>query len=74
MFPAGSSQGLVEALTSVLMVGLGYAGIAIAPWFLLLVWIFTGTALTGFVIVMTVVTVHTKRRWVNDLVGHFCCR
>jgi len=30
------------------MVGLGYAGIAIAPWFLFLALIFTGTALTGF--------------------------
>ena len=62
-----------RALTSVLMVGLGYAGIAIAPWFLLpLAWIFTGTALTGFFVIAHDCGHRSfaKRRWVNDLVGH----
>ena len=60
-------------LTSVLMVGLGYAGIAVAPWFLLpLFWIFTGTALTGFFVISHDCGHRSfaKRRWVNDLVGH----
>ena len=62
-----------SALTSVFMVCLGYAGIAIAPWFLLpLVWIFTGTALTGFFVIAHDCGHRSfaKRRWVNDLVGH----
>lgn len=60
-------------LTNVLMVGLGYAGIAIAPWFLLpLLWVFTGTALTGFFVIAHDCGHRSfaKRRWVNDLVGH----
>ena len=60
-------------LTSVFMVSLGYVGIAIAPWFLLpLVWIFTGTALTGFFVIAHDCGHRSfaKRRWVNDLVGH----
>jgi omega-6 fatty acid desaturase (delta-12 desaturase) len=60
-------------LLSVLMVGLGYATIAIAPWFLLpLTWIFTGTALTGFFVIAHDCGHRSfaNRRWVNDLVGH----
>ena len=63
----------LSALTSVFMVGLGYVGIAIAPWFLLpLVWIFTGTALTGFFVIAHDCGHRSfaKRRWVNDLIGH----
>ncbi|MDJ0736834.1 MAG: fatty acid desaturase [Nostocaceae cyanobacterium] len=60
-------------LMSVLMVGLGYFSLTIAPWYLLpLAWIFTGTALTGFFVIG-----HdcghrsfSQKRWVNDLVGH----
>ena len=61
------------ALTNVFMVGLGYVGIAFAPWFLLpLLWIFTGTALTGFFVIAHDCGHRSfaKRRWVNDLVGH----
>ncbi|MBD2020716.1 fatty acid desaturase [Leptolyngbya sp. FACHB-36] len=61
------------ALLTILMVGLGYAGIAIAPWFLLpIAWIFTGTALTGAFVVGHDCGHRSfaKRRWVNDLVGH----
>jgi len=58
---------------NVLMVGLGYASIAIAPWFLLpIAWIFTGTALTGFFVISHDCGHRSfaKRRWVNDVVGH----
>lgn len=58
---------------SVVLVGLGYWGLAIAPWFLLpLLWIFTGTALTGFFVIGHDCghRCFSNRRWVNDLVGH----
>ncbi|MBD2039835.1 fatty acid desaturase [Microcoleus sp. FACHB-672] len=58
---------------NVLLVGLGYLSLAIAPWFLLPVaWIFTGTALTGFFVVGHDCGHRSfaNRRWVNDLVGH----
>ncbi|MCL6434494.1 MAG: fatty acid desaturase [Leptolyngbyaceae cyanobacterium HOT.MB2.61] len=61
------------AFMSLLMAGLGYLSLAIAPWFLLPVaWIFTGTALTGFFVVGHDCGHRSfaKRRWVNDLVGH----
>lgn len=54
------------------MVGLGYATIAIAPWFLLpLAWGLTGTALTGFFVIAHDCGHRSfaKRRWVNDWVG-----
>lgn len=60
-------------IINVLMVGLGYLGLAFAPWFLLpLFWIFTGTALTGFFVIGHDCGHRSfaKRRWVNDLVGH----
>lgn len=59
--------------TNVLMVVLGYVGLAIAPWYTLpLLWIFTGTALTGFFVIAhdSGHRSFAKRRWVNDLVGH----
>ncbi len=59
--------------TNVLMVILGYVGLAIAPWYTLpLLWIFTGTALTGFFVIAHDCGHRSfaKRRWVNDLVGH----
>ncbi len=58
---------------NILMVGLGYGSIAIAPWFLLpFAWFFTGTALTGFFVIGHDCGHRSfaKRRWVNDLVGH----
>lgn len=61
------------ALVTVVMVGLGYASIAIAPWYLLpFAWIFTGTALTGCFVVGHDCGHRSfaKRKWVNDLVGH----
>jgi omega-6 fatty acid desaturase (delta-12 desaturase) len=61
------------ALITVLMTGLGYLSLAIAPWFLLpIAWIFTGTALTGCFVIGHDCGHRSfaKRRWVNDLVGH----
>jgi omega-6 fatty acid desaturase (delta-12 desaturase) len=62
-----------SVLISVLMVGLGYLGLVVAPWFLLPpLWIFTGTALTGFFVLGHDCGHRSfaNRRWVNDLVGH----
>lgn len=61
------------AFINVLMVGLGYLALVVAPWFLLpIAWIFTGTALTGFFVIGHDCGHRSfaKRRWVNDLVGH----
>lgn len=62
-----------KVFINIALVGLGYWGLAIAPWYLLpLLWIFTGTGLTGFFVIG-----HdcghrsfSNRKWVNDLVGH----
>lgn len=62
-----------KVFTNVLMVVLGYIGLAIAPWYFLpFLWIFTGTALTGFFVIAHDCGHRSfaKRRWVNDLVGH----
>lgn len=58
---------------SVIAVALGYAAIALSPWFLLpFSWFFTGTALTGFFVIG-----HdcghrsfSNRRWLNNWLGH----
>ncbi|MEM9907873.1 MAG: fatty acid desaturase [Cyanobacteria bacterium P01_D01_bin.44] len=58
---------------SVIAVILGYAAIALSPWFLLPVtWFLTGTALTGFFVIAHDCGHRSfaKRRWVNDWVGH----
>jgi acyl-lipid omega-6 desaturase (Delta-12 desaturase) len=63
----------LKVALNVVLVGLGYWGLAISPWFLLpVLWIFTGTALTGFFVIG-----HdcghrsfSNRNWINDLVGH----
>jgi acyl-lipid omega-6 desaturase (Delta-12 desaturase) len=63
-----------QALLSVFAVALGYYSLIITPWFLLpLAWLFTGTALTGFFVIGHDCGHRSfaKRRWVNDLVGHF---
>ncbi|KJH72049.1 fatty acid desaturase [Aliterella atlantica] len=62
-----------KAAINLLLVSLGYAGIALSPWYLLpLAWIFTGTGLTGFFVIAHDCGHRSfaKRRWVNDLVGH----
>lgn len=63
----------LKVVLNVLLVGLGYWGLAIAPWYLLpLLWVFTGTALTGFFVIG-----HdcghrsfSNQTWVNDWLGH----
>ena len=73
-FEQNRRKAWTKAMLSVLMVCVGYFSLAIAPWFLLpLAWIFTGTALTGFFVIGHDCAHRSfaKRRWVNDLVGHF---
>lgn len=72
-FQKNSFKAWTYALTNVALVGLGYWGLAVSPWFLLPVfWVFTGTALTGFFVIGHDCGHRSfaKRRWVNDLVGH----
>ncbi len=60
-------------LRSVLLVSIGYWGLWVAPWFLLPpLWIFTGTAITGFFVIGHDCGHRSfaNRRWVNNLVGH----
>ena len=62
-----------KLIINVLLVGLGYWALAVAPWYLLPpIWIFLGTALTGFFVIG-----HdcghrsfSNRKWVNNWVGH----
>ena len=73
VFVKDARKAWFKLIINVLLVGLGYWGLAISPWFLLpFVWIFTGTALQGFFVIA-----HdcghrsfSNRNWVNDLVGH----
>ncbi|HAG84006.1 MAG TPA: fatty acid desaturase [Cyanobacteria bacterium UBA12227] len=73
VFTKNRRKAWTSLLVNALLVGLGYWGLAVAPWFLLPpLWIFIGTALTGF-FVMGHDCGHrsfANRRWVNDLVGH----
>lgn len=72
-FQQDRGKAWLKVITSVFMVSLGYVGIAIAPWYVLpLLWIFIGTALTGFFVIAHDCGHRSfaKRRWVNDLVGH----
>ena len=73
-FQKNSRKAWTTVILSLSMAALGYYFIAISPWFLLpLAWIFTGTALTGFFVIGHDCGHRSfaKRRWVNDLVGHF---
>jgi omega-6 fatty acid desaturase (delta-12 desaturase) len=73
VFMKNPRKAWTRVIINVLLVGLGYYGVAVAPWFLLPVaWIFLGTSLTGFFVIG-----HdcghrsfSNRNWVNDLVGH----
>lgn len=72
-FQKDSRKAWTTVIRSVLLVGLGYWGLWFAPWFLLPpLWIFTGTALTGFFVIGHDCGHRSfaNRRWVNDLVGH----
>lgn len=60
-------------LVSTLAVTIGYWGLITAPWFLLPpLWVFTGTALTGFFVLGHDCghRAFSSNRWVNDIVGH----
>jgi acyl-lipid omega-6 desaturase (Delta-12 desaturase) len=62
-----------KVLINVICVVLGYWGVAVAPWYLLpIVWIFLGTALTGWFVIAHDCGHRSfaNRIWVNDLVGH----
>jgi len=66
-------KALSLALINVLLVGLGYWGLAVSPGYLLpFLWIFTGTSLAGLFMVAHDCGHHSfaKRHWVNDLIGH----
>lgn len=72
-FEKNSRKAWTAVFINVLMVGLGYWGLTVAPWFLLpILWIFTGTALTGFFVIGHDCGHRSfaNRRWLNDLVGH----
>uniref|UniRef100_B8HXM7 Fatty acid desaturase n=1 Tax=Cyanothece sp. (strain PCC 7425 / ATCC 29141) TaxID=395961 RepID=B8HXM7_CYAP4 len=67
-------QAWTGVVISLVMAAVGYAAIAYAPWYLLpFAWIFTGTAMTGWFVIGHDCGHRSfaKRRWVNDLVGHF---
>lgn len=58
---------------NIFLVALGYVGLSVAPWYCLpVLWIFTGTALTGFFVLGHDCGHRSfaNRKWVNDLVGH----
>jgi omega-6 fatty acid desaturase (delta-12 desaturase) len=62
-----------QVAISIVTLAIGYAAIAIAPWYLLpIAWIFTGTAITGWFVIGHDCGHRSfaKRKWVNDLVGH----
>ncbi|WP_088894187.1 fatty acid desaturase [Leptolyngbya ohadii] len=72
-FQKDMRQAWTALAMNVFMVGLGYWALAIAPWYLLpVLWVFQGTALTGFFVLAHDCGHRSfaKRRWVNDFVGH----
>ncbi|MBD2579053.1 fatty acid desaturase [Oscillatoria sp. FACHB-1406] len=63
----------LKVALNVALVGLGYWGLAVAPFYLLpVLWIFTGTALTGFFVIGHDCGHRSfaNRKWINNLVGH----
>ena len=62
-----------KVFLTVSMVALGWAALAVSPWYLLpITWAFTGTAMTGLFVIG-----HdcghrsfSNKNWINDLVGH----
>ena len=73
VFVKNPRKAWTKVIVNVLLVAVGYWGIAVSPWFLLpLMWIFTGTGLTGFFVIGHDCGHRSfaNRRWVNDLVGH----
>ena len=73
VFVKNPRKAWTKVIVNVLLVAVGYWGIAVSPWYLLpLMWIFTGTGLTGFFVIGHDCGHRSfaNRRWVNDLVGH----
>jgi omega-6 fatty acid desaturase (delta-12 desaturase) len=73
VFVKDSRKAWSQVIFSVVMVALGYLGLVIVPWYLLpILWVFTGTALTGFFVVGHDAAHHSfsNHRRVNDVVGH----
>ena len=73
VFTKNRQKAWTSVAINVFLVGVGYWGLAVAPWFLLpLLWVFTGTALTGFFVIGHDCGHRSfaRRKWVNDLVGH----
>jgi acyl-lipid omega-6 desaturase (Delta-12 desaturase) len=73
-FEVDNTKAWVGLVVNVVLVAAGYAALALNPWWFLLpfLWIFTGTALTGFFVIA-----HdcghrsfSKSRQVNDIIGH----
>lgn len=63
----------MQALTNLLVLFVCYFGLATLPWFFLpLLWIIAGTALTGFFCLGHDCGHYSfaKQRWVNELLGH----
>ncbi len=72
-FQKNARKAWQSLLFNIFLVALCYWGLAISPWFLLpVLWIVTGTALTGFFVIAHDCGHRSfaNRRWVNDLVGH----
>nr|AAF61413.1 delta 12 desaturase [Gloeobacter violaceus] len=73
-FRISPAKAWARLVVNVLLVVLGYAALALNPWWWLLpaLWIFTGTALTGFFVIAHDCghrSFSTRRR-INDIVGH----
>ena len=73
VFEKNPRKAWTKVIINVVCVGLGYWGVAVAPWYILpLMWIFLGTSLIGM-FVLGHDCGHrsfSNRIWVNDLVGH----
>ena len=73
VFVKNPKKAWFKVLVNIVCVGLGYWGVAVAPWYILpVMWIFLGTSLIGL-FVLGHDCGHrsfSNRIWVNDLVGH----
>ncbi|HBQ98947.1 MULTISPECIES: fatty acid desaturase [unclassified Roseofilum] len=60
-------------IINLILVGLGWWGTAIAPWYCLpLLWLFTGSAFTGLFVIGHDCGHRSfaNRKWINNLIGH----